>query len=804
MMRKISILALFLLFAQQASALTYLHIATLNGTEGGGEWARFANPTGLFVDSGGRLYVVDTDKHRFVVYHSNLSYLTAKGGVPGAGREEMNSPEDLCVAPNGRIYVADTFNHRIQVYTDYAGAYLKTIPTGSGESYALERPASVAVDSEGNIHVADTFHDRIQIYSSTGLFLRTIRGSGPFGDYVFNKPGGIFIDEPGGRILLADTENNRVQVFGLNYTFEARLGWGTGDEGFLRPRAAVTDSSGKIYIADTGNDRVQVFSKNLTFLASIPGPVGGTANATNSSFGSPQDVAVDAKGRLFISDGVNKRVLVFQAIDPELEAQYARNKLEAARSAINDSLQQIAAAQSKVDGIAGSGCTDGGNARVYASLARERLATANDSLVSAEWTFERMRYNETPAHADAALFFAGEANRAALDSERYADAFNQSAGGAIAGMSGALALFSEAEGLNATAARLNITLRNITALENARFSYSVARIRCDEANYGAAERDAADARGNATAAIMNMRQQINIAIIPVYARLRDEFALLKGNVTLYDLPIDVTPVEIDLSLANTLILDSKFEEALARMDSVEANLTAIRARVEAYSTEVAALRLSLSASLNTTKGRVSSLQALAQNYSQQVDFTSANLLMRRAEANLSLDNLSAANSSLGQANLELDRLNSTLQERIGLIQNATIAIAQAKEDIARAERASIPLFGANTASARSDIAGAEAKIYSDPEEATRLALNASAAARAEEARLESQKPIVVGGAVAILLLGIAALLVFTGAIAGVYALIRFVRKKAKGLEGAVSGKERKKQRRGRAGGRRRG
>ena len=528
--------------------------------------------------------------------------------------------------------------------------------------------------------------------------------------------------------------------------------------------------------------------QSLPALPSLP----GNATDSNASFGSPQGIAVDSRGRLFVSDGLNKRVLVFLVVDTELEAQYARNKVEAARAAVNDAALQVSAAQSKVDAIVASGCTDGGNARAYLHVASDRLAIANNSLASADFMLARSNYSEAQAHADSAVSFANESAQSANDSARYADEFNAAAGSAVTGMNAALGLFSEADGLNATAARLNITLRNLSALDTAHFSYNIAEARCGEANYASAEKDAEDAQGNATAAIGNMRQQINLAIIPAYAQLRDEFALVKGNVTLYDLPIDTTPVEIDLSLANTLILDSKYEDALSRMASVRANLTIIQERVDSYTSEVEARRLYLGAALNSTRGRLSGLAALAQNYSQHPDFARANGLVRSAEANLSLGDLSATNASLGQANLELDGLNESLQGRIALIGNAAAAIGQAKADVARAEAAGIPFFGANTASAHSDISAAEAVLYSDPESASRLALNASSTARAEEARLNSQRPMVLGVAVGVLLLLVAAFLVFTGAMAGVYTLIRHLRKKAREeeakLEAALLGR----------------
>ena len=75
----------------------------------------------------------------------------------------------------------------------------------------LSPPEGIAVDQEGNVYVADTANNRIQVFSSNGTF---ISKWGTFGvaDGFFNHPTGIAIDQEG-KIFVIDNSNNRIEVF---------------------------------------------------------------------------------------------------------------------------------------------------------------------------------------------------------------------------------------------------------------------------------------------------------------------------------------------------------------------------------------------------------------------------------------------------------------------------------------------------------------------------------------------------------------------------------------------------------------
>ncbi|HYL65899.1 MAG TPA: 6-bladed beta-propeller, partial [Nitrosopumilaceae archaeon] len=84
-------------------------------------------------------------------------------------------------------------------------------------------------------------------------------GSAGTGIGQFNNPDGIAVDSLH-RIIVADTNNNRIQVFSSagNPLFQFGTS-GSGIGQFTSPQGVAVDSLGNIYVADTNNNRIQVF-----------------------------------------------------------------------------------------------------------------------------------------------------------------------------------------------------------------------------------------------------------------------------------------------------------------------------------------------------------------------------------------------------------------------------------------------------------------------------------------------------------------------------------------------------------------
>jgi sugar lactone lactonase YvrE len=114
----------------------------------------------------------------------------------------------------------------------------------------------------------------------------------------FRGPFGIATDR-GGAVFVADTDNNRIQVFSASGGFLRKWGTtGSGDGQFLSAQDVAVDSDGTVWVADYRNNRVQRFSSAGAYQSEI---------AVSGASG----VAVDAAGNLFVQD-LNGRVTSYE------------------------------------------------------------------------------------------------------------------------------------------------------------------------------------------------------------------------------------------------------------------------------------------------------------------------------------------------------------------------------------------------------------------------------------------------------------------------------------------------------------
>jgi hypothetical protein len=106
---------------------------------------------------------------------------------------------------------------------------------------------------------------------------------------------------------VVDLVNNRVQKFTSTGTFIAKWGTsGASDGQFSSPQGIAVDSSGNVYVADSGNNRIQKFTSTGTFIEAC-----GTSGTGDGEFSSPSGVAVDSAGNMYVADAGNDRVQKF-------------------------------------------------------------------------------------------------------------------------------------------------------------------------------------------------------------------------------------------------------------------------------------------------------------------------------------------------------------------------------------------------------------------------------------------------------------------------------------------------------------
>jgi len=256
---------------------------------------------------------------------SCLTYAAAIGGPdPGGANGKFVLPAGVDVDPDGNIYVADTGNNRIQVFDQNRifAAKWGQLGTDDGQ-FVAPHDVAVRVDGQGyvNVYVVDTDADRVQQFAMPDLaggcpdttqsivdgvcFLRVWGGFGTGGGDFIN-PIGIAAGN-GNRLYVAETGNNRVQIFDADGNYVSAFGTqGNGNGQFLGPHGVDVGPSGDVYVADAGNNRVQVFNADGVYDRQW-----GSLGDGDQQFRTPQDVAVSDAGIVFVSELAGGRVKAY-------------------------------------------------------------------------------------------------------------------------------------------------------------------------------------------------------------------------------------------------------------------------------------------------------------------------------------------------------------------------------------------------------------------------------------------------------------------------------------------------------------
>ena len=315
------------------------------GLEDGGPAtsAMLYSPDGVAVDSAGNLYVADSGNNVIRKVTGGTITTVAGGGAccygdgGPAASASLRWPIGMAIDSGGNLFIADTNDGRIRkvsgtTITTVAGPGSTCCFSGDGgpaTSASFNDPQGVAVDSAGNLYIADTVNSRVRKISAgtittvagNGAYLYSGDG-GPATNASLNNPYGVAVDTAG-RLYIADTNNSVIRkVSGGTITTMAgngTLGRPSGGAGgpatsapLYWPFGVAVDSAGNLYIADEGNSEIREVSGGTITTVAGGGPgfpfSGDGGPATSASLNLTYGVAIDSAGNLYIADSANQRV----------------------------------------------------------------------------------------------------------------------------------------------------------------------------------------------------------------------------------------------------------------------------------------------------------------------------------------------------------------------------------------------------------------------------------------------------------------------------------------------------------------
>ncbi len=313
------------------------------------------NPTGVATD-GVRIAVADTDNNRVLIWHAIptengappdvvIGQDDAINNAPGTSATNMRGPQGVWF-DGGKFFVADTQNSRVLIYN--------SVPTTTGVSpdvvvgqpdfdtrpepdltqSNVEPTATGMLDpvsattSNGKLFVADLGFNRVLIFNSIPT------SNGATADVVIGQPDMESNTTNNSSELCEaletpreeeDEEDPNSDLLDTDETFPFRC-----DRTLSFPRFALSDGE-KLYVSDGGNDRILVFNEIPTENAPHPDTVIGQRDFFTllesdgaASVRAPQAMAHDGEN-LYVADPFARRVLVFTPGEDQIVHDGLRN-----------------------------------------------------------------------------------------------------------------------------------------------------------------------------------------------------------------------------------------------------------------------------------------------------------------------------------------------------------------------------------------------------------------------------------------------------------------------------------------------
>jgi peptidylglycine monooxygenase len=206
------------------------------------------------VDSRDHVYFYQRKDPPILVFDRDGRFLHAWGS------QRLRDAHGIFVGPDDHVYVCNRDEHEVLKLAPDGRVALTLGHRGRPARQApFNHPADVAVSRAGDIYVADGYgNSSVHRFSADGRHLGSWGAPGA-GRGQFTTPHGIWVDAED-RVLVADRENNRVQLFSPEGDYYGE--WAD----LYHPMDIYVDPAGIVYVTDQ-IPRISMYSRDGRLLA---------------------------------------------------------------------------------------------------------------------------------------------------------------------------------------------------------------------------------------------------------------------------------------------------------------------------------------------------------------------------------------------------------------------------------------------------------------------------------------------------------------------------------------------------------
>jgi DNA-binding beta-propeller fold protein YncE len=267
-------------------------------------------------DAAGNLYVADFD--------NGLIRKVSPAGIVSTLVSQSNFNRPFGLALSGSTLYIQTDDDDTGAHGSKTGT-VWSVSTSGGTAQVIVRdvgrPRGLAALADGRIVLSDVNRSTVSLLNPVTKAITLLAGTQDVAGFAngvgaaakFDRPYGVAVGVDG-NLYVVDQNNNCVRRVTL--AGEVSMFAGTGIQGFVdgprtsaqffHPQGIAIDASGRMYITDNGNEAIRIIQTNSSVFTLAGGNGPGFADGANAKFFGEEGLTVTPDGsKLFVADGTS-------------------------------------------------------------------------------------------------------------------------------------------------------------------------------------------------------------------------------------------------------------------------------------------------------------------------------------------------------------------------------------------------------------------------------------------------------------------------------------------------------------------